>query len=190
MAAAGGTTATLSALTFAAAAASSLLQFKAQSDQASAMEQSAAHAEGQRLRDEDRQRQQQYQQDASEVNAYETEARRERAALEALIGEYGGGGTGDRQLASLGVRQGQDRATLADNASRRQQEISLGAAADIGSIRSKGASVARPSLAGLGLSLASSSLQFAGRQQSIKDPYGHLERQAQAQPRNPFHRTH
>jgi len=123
--------------------------------------------------DGERQRQQQYQQDASEMNAHEAEAMRERATLEALLGEYGAGNTGDRRLATLGVRQGQDLATLTDNASKRQQELGFSESAAIGSTRGKLASLRpseRPSKLGLGLQIGSATTTAGMRYHDIKNP--------------------
>lgn len=110
---------------------------------------------------------------ASEVNAHEDQAMRERAQLDALIGEYGGGVTGERRLSSLAMQQGQDLATISDTAAKRQQEISLGTAGDLRSINSKYStlpSVNRPSRAGLGASLASSVLTFGAKRNEINNP--------------------
>jgi len=140
-------------------------------------EATARQTEGGRLRAAE------YQQDASEVNAHQLEAMRERATLDALLGEYGIGNTGDRRLAALGIAQGQDLATVRDNATRGQAELGLAESADVASIRSRvtGLPVAqRPSGAGLALGLAGSALQLGSRLDAINDPHGDIRRQKTA----------
>jgi hypothetical protein len=94
--------------------------------------------------------------------------------MEALLGEYEAGNTGDRRMAALGVAHGQDLATVRDNASRRQQELSFAESAAIGGTRVKLASLRapeRPSSSGLALGLAGSALQFGSRMNQIDNPH-------------------
>lgn len=178
----------LAAAAAAVTIASTMASFAAQQNQAKAQSQANAYATqqmqnaaDQRRMDGERQANEQSQQDASAAMQYQQDAMRQRASLDTLIGEYGGGNTGDRRLATLDMRQGQDYATLANNATRNQQEIGLSTAADMTSIRSgvnSLPSVQRPSLVGLGASLAGSYLTFKGRQEAM-DNYGGTAREMQ-----------
>lgn len=174
--------AAMAALTFAAQAAQGVMQYQGAKAQAKATEQSNAitaqqtqQALDERRNDEARQMQQQYEADASQVNQHQLDAERSQATLDTLLGEYGAaGGSADRRLATLGVRQGQDVATLQSNANKAQQEISMGARSDLVSIANAGASqqraVARPSVLGTGLTIASAALQYGDRMSTIKRP--------------------
>lgn len=123
--------------------------------------------------DAERMREQERQQAASEVNAYEADAMRDAAHLDAMVGEMGGGNTADRKLTTLGMRQGQDLATMADNATRKQTELGFQESAGLASTRSKVTQLrpgVGPSNGALALSLASTALTTAGRYQSINNP--------------------
>lgn len=183
----------MAALTFAAQAGQAVMQHQAANAQADATEQAnhiaaqqTQQALDERRNDEARQMQAQYTQDASQVNQHQLDAMRTQATMDALLGEFGAaGGSADRRLATLGVRQGQDIATLKSNATAAQQEISMGARSDLISIANAGASqqraVVRPSVLGTGLTIASAALQYGDRKRRIDNPmpgsgnYYHLE---------------
>jgi hypothetical protein len=166
-----------SAVASAASAAQAHQAQKAQADyqnkaNAIAEKQIGVEADMQRM-DAERQREQERQQATSEANAYQLDATRERSHLDTLIGEQGGGNTGNRQLTALGVRQGQDYATMASNASNKQAELGFQESATLNSTRSKVTQLrpgVGPSGSSLALSLASTALTTAGRYQSINNP--------------------
>lgn len=123
--------------------------------------------------DAERQRSQETQQAASEVNAYQLDAMRDRSSMETLLGETGGGGTADRRLTTLGVRQGQDLATMASNATHRQSELGFQESAGLASTRSKVTQLrpgVAPSKAGLALDIAGIALTTAGRYNTVNNP--------------------
>jgi hypothetical protein len=168
---------TLTVLTLAAQAGSAVVQHQGQKAQADytdkandiARKQFSIEEDTQRM-DGERQRMQEYQEAASEVNAFQAEAMREQATLDALIGESGGGNTGTRQLATLGTRQGQDLATLSSNFTKRQAEMGFQQSAAIGSTRAKASTLRpgeRPSMLGTGLTIAGATLQGGSRMNEI-----------------------
>lgn len=123
--------------------------------------------------DQERMRTQQAEQAASETNAYEDAARKQRASLDALIGEYGGGNTGERRLATLGMAQGQDLATMQSNAQKASAEAGFQGTAALSSINSKVTGLTpgmKPSSTGLALNLASTALTAGSRYQTINNP--------------------
>jgi|GEM_PF-6152523 len=126
-----------------------------------------------RISDGERMRREQYEEDASEVNAYQQQAQRERASLEALLGEYGGGNTGDRKLAAIGIQQGQDLATVRSNATKKQAELGYQESSDLWNISNQVHSLTpavRPSALGAGLTIAGAGLQLGSRLHDIKNP--------------------
>lgn len=183
----------MAALTFAAQAGQAVMQHQAANAQADATEQGnriaaqqTQQALDERRNEQVRQMQQQYEQDASQANQHQLDAMRTQATMDTLLGEFGAaGGSADRRLATLSVRQGQDLATLRSNATKSQQEISMGARSDLISIANAGASqqraVARPSLIGTGLTIAGAALQYGDRKRQMDNPmprygnYYHLE---------------
>ncbi len=171
---------TLALLSLAASAGSAVIQYQSQANAADAQEQANNIAREQIQKEEllarsnaERQRQAQREADTAEANQYALEAQRSRAALAAMLGEFGGGNTGERRLATIGVQQGQDLATIQSNADRKQSELSLNENAQITSIRNKTSAlpmVSQPSLAGTALSIAGSGIQYADRMNKINNP--------------------
>lgn len=162
--------ATIATITAVVAATSAAVQYKTTDNQAKAAEEVANVEAAERKTAGEIQRQQTHEQAASEVNAYQAQAMKERAALDALLGEYGGGSTANRRLSTLGIQNGQDLATLSANAQRRQGDLSMGERADLYSIRSKAAAAPRPSVLGTGLTIASAGLQYGNRLNEINNP--------------------
>lgn len=101
-----------------------------------------------------RQATQQAEQAAGENNAYAAAARRDMATLDAFNGEYGGGNTGNRAVAVMGVQQGQDFATIGSNAMKKQGEISLASTASNLSTSQGIAAINKPSMTGSLLTIA------------------------------------
>lgn len=160
----------LTAATAAVSAGSALVQYQSSSNQAEVASDMAKTEADERRSEGEMQRRQEYEQAASEVNAYQAQAMKERAAVDALLGEYGGGNTANRKLSTLGIQQGQDLATLASNASKKQTELSMSERADLYSIRSKAAATPRPSVLGTGLTIASAGLSYGRRMDEINNP--------------------
>lgn len=173
---------TLAQASAAASAVGSVVSFIGQSQQASATDQQNAIIRQQLLDEQDRARmdgqraaQQQYEKDAAETNAYAQEHNRTLATARALLGESGGGVSSDRALSAIGVQSGQDLATLSKNATNAQSEISLGTAASVNATGSKFASIKaaeKPSLLGLGLTLAGTGLKYGSDVKRINSPKG------------------
>lgn len=172
---------TLTLLTFGAQAAQAVLQYNEADEDAKS--QNAGNAETRRqLRekqeldamDASRARSQQWEQDAAETNQYAMEHRKAYATLDALVGEGAGGNTASRKLTTLGIKEGQDLATLAANSTRARSEISLGESGRAASTNNQIASirdVRRPSPLG-------AALQIGGAAVNAKQQYNKLPKKA------------
>lgn len=170
----------LAALTFASGAASTLMSY--QSAKAQAMGHDAQNEQARKAfaleeslaqMDIARQRQQEHEAAAAEANAYAAEARREQGEVDALLGEGFAGNSGDRRTAALGIRQGQDMATLTSNASRVQSELGYASMAASNSARQKMASLRpadHPSKFGTALTIAGHGLTYAKTMNDLKAP--------------------
>lgn len=161
---------TLAALSFATQATSAVYGYMAQSAQADAQEQQNrvardlfAQEESLARMDLERQRQQEYEAAAAEANQYAAAARREMATFDALIGEGAAGNTANRRMAAIGIRQGEDLATLKTNANRVQSELGFQASAISNQRIQKVASLRapeRPSLFGTALTIGAAGIQY------------------------------
>jgi predicted flap endonuclease-1-like 5' DNA nuclease len=170
----------MAAMSLAAQAASSVMQYQGQKAQADytnkandIAKKEYADQQAERHAEELRSQQEAYESSQSEANAYQDQAMKERASLDALLGEYGGGVSADRRLASLGIREGQDLATLKSNATKQQQAIGMGSRADQHSLAVQAASLRpaeRPSALGAGLTIASAALNYGQRMNTINNP--------------------
>lgn len=150
--------------------ASSVLQYQQQSEAANQQNQ-ANSIQRQQLRDQQsreqmdasRQRSQQWEQDAAEANAYAAEHRKQFATMDALIGEGAGGVSAQRKFSSMGVKQGQDLATLASNSTNARSEISLGENSRLQSSNNQLASirdVGQPSILGTALQIGGAAVGY------------------------------
>jgi hypothetical protein len=119
--------------------------------------------QGRAVMDGERQAQQQYETAAAETNAYGMEVVKARGAYDALIGEGFGGNSGDRKLATMGIRQGQDLATIASNARKSAAEVQMGTANSVNATGQKFASLRpgdRPSALGAVLQLGGAAIDY------------------------------
>lgn len=168
----------LAALTFATGAASAAMSHQAAKAQAN-----AHNAENEQARkafaleealaqmDIARGQQQQYEADASEANDYASAALREWGEANALLGEGFAGNTGSRRLATVGIRQGQDMATLNSNSMRRRGELGFASMAASNSAQQKTASLRpadQPSKFGTALTIAGHGLTYAKTLNDLK----------------------
>lgn len=158
--------------TLAITAASAAAQYEQASDAADDQEQANRNTrealqkqrDGERM-DSERMQQQAHEEAAGEANAHAMDALKDMAAFDAIAGENGGGVTSQRASAALGIRQGQDLATISSNAQKRQAEIGFG---DFASTNRQAASMAaipsvrRPSLMQAGLTIAGAGVTAYG----------------------------
>ena len=162
--------ATLLAAHLAITAASVAAQYQAQ--QEAADRQSAANTEqarqikesqAQASMDAARQRTQATEQASAEANQYAMEHYKAMASMDAIVGEGASGVSAQRNFASMGVKTGQDFATLASNSNKTQSEISLGESAALKSGNNQLASIRapeRPSLLGAALQIGGATINY------------------------------
>lgn len=170
----------LAALTFATGAASTVMSYQAAKAQAKGQDAQNEEArkafaleESLAQMDIARQRQQEYENAAGEANAYAAEARREQGEVDALLSEGFSGNSGDRRLSAMGIRQGQDMATLTSNASRVQSELGYSSMAASNTARQKMASLRpsdHPSKFGAALTIAGHGLSYAKTLEGLNKP--------------------
>lgn len=165
-------------LAAAASAASTMVQYSQASDAADEQEQTNKNTrealerqrDGERM-DSERMQQQAQEEAAAAANAHAMDAYKDMAAFDAIAGENGGGVTSQRASAALGIRQGQDLATINSNAQKRQAEIGFG---DFASSNRQKASMAaipsvkQPSLLAAGLTIAGAGLSAQAGVNKIK----------------------
>ncbi len=109
-----------------------------------------------------RQRQQEYEAAAGEANSYASQALRERGEMDAILGEGFAGNTGERRTAAMGIRQGNDMATLNSNASKVQAELGYASMAASNTRNQRIASLrdaTGPSAFGTALTIAGSAMR-------------------------------
>lgn len=172
--------ATIAILTLAAQAGGAVMQHQAGQAQADAQDSANEQARKAFAQEEEmarldvaRQRQQEYEAAAEEANSYASAARREMASWEAMLGEAGGANGAGRRLATIGIDQGRNTATLATNATRAQAELGYSERAAAVNAQQKLTSLRapdRPSLLATGLQIGSAALQYGGRMNDIKNP--------------------
>lgn len=151
---------TLAYLTLAASAVGTGVQYEQQRQSANVQADAIEREQNAQLNDQARIMEQQRQSDMAQANAYADQARARMAHMETILGEGGSGVTGDRKLTALGLEQGQDMVTLADNARKRSEDLSFGSYATKVRGSNALASISQPSLLGSGLTLASAGLRF------------------------------
>jgi hypothetical protein len=130
--------------------------------------------DGERM-DAERQQQDAYAAAASSTNEHAQQAYKDLAAFDAISSESGNGVTAQRGAAAIGIRNGQDQATLAANARRQQTEIGFG---DFASQNKASASLAAikpvtgPSMLEAGLTIASAGVTYGTTMNKIKNAKG------------------
>lgn len=119
-----------------------------------------------------RQRQQEYEAASAEANSYASNARKELGALDAVLGEGFAGNTGSRQLTTVGIKHGQDFATLASNSNKVQSELGFASSAVSNARNQRIASLRaadRPSMGGALLTIAGQGLKSYGDYKTTTD---------------------
>jgi len=154
------------------------MQFQQQSQAADA--QAAANAEQKRQirlqqeqasMDAARQRSQELEQSASETNQYAMEHYKAMASMDAIVGEGAGGVSATRNFASMGIKNGQDLATLGANSTKSQSEISMQEMSAWTSGNNQIASIKapeRPSLLGAALQIGGAAIDYGNTMNKIK----------------------
>ncbi|QSI31477.1 hypothetical protein GNX71_18590 [Variovorax sp. RKNM96] len=143
---------------------SAAVTVKTTEDNADAQAKAIKQANDLKQNDLDRQQQQLTEQRAAEANALAMRQREDMAAFDVIAGENGGGITSQRGLASLGIQQGQDTATLKDNGLKQSAEIGYAKAAASTGAASKLSTIQQPSYAQAGLSIASAGVSYGTAQ--------------------------
>lgn len=164
--------ATLSYLTLAIGAAGALAQHESANNAAdaqNAQNQLTANiikqSESLEQMDIARQRQQEYEAAAAEANTYASSARKELGMLDAVMGEGFAGNSGGRQLTTVGIKHGEDFATLASNSNKVQSELGFASSAASNARNQRLASLRdadRPSRFGTALTIAGYGVQAYG----------------------------
>lgn len=122
--------------------------------------------------DAERQQQQQYEEAAASANAHALQAHKEMAAFDAISLEAGGGATATRGGVAMGIRQGQDLATINANARRAQVEIGMGDLAAGNKAQQQMASIKQPSLLQAGLTIAGAGVTYGNTMNKIRSATG------------------
>jgi hypothetical protein len=167
----------LAAATLAIAAAQAVSKYNAESDAADDQEKQNANTrealqrqrDGERM-DAERAQQRAHEEAAAQTNEHSMAAYKELAAFDAIAGENGGGVTSQRASAAMGIREGQDLATISGNAQKRQVELGFSDFASQNRQKTALAaipSVRRPSLLEAGLTIAGSGVKAYSDTQKI-----------------------
>lgn len=169
--------ATLAALTLAASAGQAVMAHQSADAQADAQDAQneltkniLAQEESLTQMDLARQRQQEAENAAAEANAYASQARKDQGELDAILGEGFAGNTAGRKVAAMGIKQGQDVATLTSNSNRVQAELGFATSAASNAKNQKVASLRpgeRPSLLGTALTIGGAGLQYGSSMNKI-----------------------
>lgn len=117
-----------------------------------------------------RARSQELEQSAAETNQYAMEHNKAMASVDAIVGEGAGGVSATRNIASMGIKNGQDLATLGANHTKQQSEISMQEMASWTSGNNQIASIKepeRPSLLGAALQIGGAAIDYKTKMNKI-----------------------
>lgn len=155
-------------MTAASAAAKYQADSEAAESQAAAVQQNrnAARMDAERLQ------QQEQEAAAASVNAHAMQAHKDMAAFDAIAGESGNSVSSQRGRAVMGIKQGQDLATITSNVRKGQQEIGFGDIASSNKSSQQAASIKQPSLTEAGLTIASAGVRYGTDMNAIKNAKG------------------
>lgn len=159
--------AALAVLTLATTAISAYSQYQSQKKLAESQAQAVQFERATDNMDADRAIHDERERAAAEANAHAQQANRDMAAMAAMNSEFGGNG---RNMAALGIQQGQDLATIQRNSQRAQTEIGIGDLSAGTRAANSLASIRKPSALQAGLTIANAGLQYGMTTKSIKAP--------------------